>query len=160
MFSLEYTNDNHLNNQIISNQIDCSIIQQPTNQFILRAYGTSAHRHKDCKCTGASHDDVIKWKQFPRYWPFVRGIHWSPVNSFHKGQWRGALVFSLICTTRTNGCVMNQNTGDLRHHHHLKWRTCNKTVIVTSAIIMLTLLWKRIVFVELNRIHLQNCIPL
>ena len=23
------------------------------------------------------HDDVIKWKQFPRYWPFVRGIHRS-----------------------------------------------------------------------------------
>ena len=22
---------------------------------------------------------------FPRYWPFVRGIHWSPVNSPHKG---------------------------------------------------------------------------
>ena len=20
-------------------------------------------------------DDVIKWKHFPRYWPFVRGIH-------------------------------------------------------------------------------------
>ena len=34
---------------------------------------------------------------FPRYWPFVRGIHRSPVNSPHKGQWRGALVFSLIC---------------------------------------------------------------
>ena len=26
------------------------------------------------------HDDVIKWKHFPRYWPFVR----SPVNSPHK----------------------------------------------------------------------------
>ena len=26
------------------------------------------------------HDDVIKWKHFPCYWPFVRGIHWSPVN--------------------------------------------------------------------------------
>ena len=24
-----------------------------------------------------THDDVIKWKHFPRYWPFVRGIHWS-----------------------------------------------------------------------------------
>ena len=24
---------------------------------------------------------------FPRYWPFVRGIHRSPVNSPHKGQW-------------------------------------------------------------------------
>ena len=27
------------------------------------------------------HDDVIKWKHFPRYWPFVRGIHRPPVNS-------------------------------------------------------------------------------
>ena len=44
-----------------------------------------------------AHDDVIKWKHFPRYWPFVRGIHRSPVNSPHKGQWRGDLVFSLIC---------------------------------------------------------------
>ena len=32
------------------------------------------------------HDDVIKWKHFPRYWPFVRGMHRSPVNSPHKGQ--------------------------------------------------------------------------
>ena len=24
------------------------------------------------------HDDVIKWKYFPRYWPFVRGIRWIP----------------------------------------------------------------------------------
>ena len=41
--------------------------------------------------------DVIKWKHFPRYWPFVRGIHLSPVNSPHKGQWRYALMFSFIC---------------------------------------------------------------
>ena len=27
------------------------------------------------------HGDAIKWKHFTRYWPFVRGIHWSPVNS-------------------------------------------------------------------------------
>ena len=45
----------------------------------------------------ANHDDVIKWKHFPRYWPFVRGIHRSPVNSSHKGQWRGAWTFPLIC---------------------------------------------------------------
>ena len=31
------------------------------------------------------HDYVIKWKHFPRYWPFVWGIHRSPVNSPHKG---------------------------------------------------------------------------
>ena len=34
---------------------------------------------------------------FPRYWPFRWGIHRSPVNSLKKGQWRGALIFSLIC---------------------------------------------------------------
>ena len=33
------------------------------------------------------HDDVIKWKTFPRYWSFVRGIHRSVVNSPYKGQW-------------------------------------------------------------------------
>ena len=61
------------------------------------------------------HDDVIKWKHFPRYWPFVRGIHRSPVNSPHKGQWRGALMFSLICT-RVNGWVNNREAGELRRY--------------------------------------------
>ena len=61
------------------------------------------------------HDDVIKWKHFPRYWPFVRGIHRSPVNSPHKGQWRGALMFTLICA-RINGWVNNCEAGDLRRN--------------------------------------------
>ena len=59
------------------------------------------------------HDDVIKWKHFPRNWPFVRGIHRSPVNSLHKGQWRGALVFYLSCVS-INGWVNNREAGDLR----------------------------------------------
>ena len=58
------------------------------------------------------HDDVIKW-HFPRYWPFVRGIHRSPMNSSHKGQWRGALMFSLICD-RINIWINNREAGDLR----------------------------------------------
>ena len=73
------------------------------------------------------HDDVIKWKHFPRYWPFVRGIHWSPVNSPHKGQWRRALMFSLICA-RINGWVkqwwgwwFETLSSPLRHH-------CNESV--------------------------------
>ena len=43
------------------------------------------------------HDDVIKWKYFPRYWLFEREIHRSPVNSPHKGQWHGALMVFFIC---------------------------------------------------------------
>ena len=61
------------------------------------------------------HDDVIKWKHFPRNWSFVRGIHRSSVNSPHKGLWRGDLMFSLICPW-INGCVNNGEAGDLRRH--------------------------------------------
>ena len=70
-------------------------------------------------------------------WPFVMG--WFPVetssngnvlrvtghlcgeftgirgNSPHKGQWRGDLMFSLICT-RINCWVNNVGAGDLRRH--------------------------------------------
>ena len=68
-----------------------------------------------CKQQMSHHDDVIKWKHFPRYWPFVRGIHRWPANSPHKGQWRGALMFSLICAG-INGWVNNRGAGDLRRH--------------------------------------------
>ena len=61
------------------------------------------------------HNDVIKWKHFPRHWTFVREIHRSPVNSPYKGQWRGALMFSLICAW-TNGSASNRDVGDLRRH--------------------------------------------
>ena len=44
-----------------------------------------------------------------------RVIHRSPVNSPHKGQWRGALMFSLICAW-INGWVNNGEAGDLRRH--------------------------------------------
>ena len=61
------------------------------------------------------HDDVIKWKHIPRNWLFVRGIHRSPVNSSHKGQWRGALMFSLICVW-INDWVNNREAGDFRRY--------------------------------------------
>ena len=60
-------------------------------------------------------DNVINWKHFPRYWSFVVGIHRWPVNSPHKGQWRGALMFSLTCA-RINSWVNNREAGDLKHH--------------------------------------------
>ena len=38
-----------------------------------------------------------------------------PVNSPHKRQWRGALMFSLICAW-INDWVNNREAGDLRRH--------------------------------------------
>ena len=45
----------------------------------------------------------------------VWGFLHSPVNSPHKGEWRGALMLSLICAW-INGWVNNSKAVDLRHH--------------------------------------------
>ena len=61
------------------------------------------------------HDDVNKWKHFPRDWPFVRGIpRWS-VNSPQIGQWRLALMFSLIYAW-INTRVNHREAGGLRRY--------------------------------------------
>ena len=77
----------------------------------------------------------LHWMEtFPCYWPFVRGIHRPPVNFPHKGQWRGALIFSLICAW-INDWVTNLEAGDLRRHraHHdatvMKWKYLQPKVI-------------------------------
>ena len=92
-------------------------------------YGRIIHKY-------ATHDDVIKWKHFPRCWPFLRGIHRPSVNFPHKGQWRGALMFSLICAW-TDSWANNGDAGDIRRHrshyyvivmerwhHHVVLRIC------------------------------------
>ena len=63
--------------------------------------------------TFTHHDDVIKWNHFPRYRPFVRGIHRSLVDS----PWQRPLTrsFSLICAW-INGWAINRDAGDLRRH--------------------------------------------
>ena len=61
-----------------------------------------------------SHDDLIKWKHFPRNWPFVRGIHrsrWIP----HTKASDAVLMFSLICVW-INVWVNNREAGDLRRY--------------------------------------------
>ena len=84
--------------------INCGLFKLPNQKF---------------KAMPLNHNDVIKWKHFPRYWPFVREIHRSWVNSPHKGQWRRALMFSLICAW-INRWINNPEAGDLRRHraHH------------------------------------------
>ena len=56
------------------------------------------------------HDDVIKWKHIPRYWPFVRGIHRSPVTSDAE------LWYFNWSATWINGWVNSREACDLRRH--------------------------------------------
>ena len=68
---------------------------------IYELYHHVSCRHNTCLPSGhgqkVCHDDVIKRKHLPRYWPFVRGIHRSPVNSSHKGPvtWSFDVFFDL-----------------------------------------------------------------
>ena len=97
---------------------------------------------RNWKCHASFHDDVIKWKHFPRYWPFVRGIHRSPVNSPHKVQWCRALMFSLICAW-INGWVNNRETGDLRRHrahYDVSVMVRNMVVLIKLIFVMINLL--------------------
>ena len=100
------------------------------------------HRKKQNKNWICIHDDVIKWKHFPRYWPFVWGIHRSAVDSLQKGQWRETLMLSLICAW-TNGWVNNRDAGELRRHR------AHYDVIVMGSLQTMTLpinpdrQWKR-----------------
>ena len=74
---------------------------------------------------------LYKWSilnYVPRYWSFVRGIHRSPVNSSHKGQWRGALMFSLSCVW-INGWVNNRDAGDLR-----RYRAHYDVIVIVSCL--------------------------
>ena len=90
-----------------------------TNAAMFRLIDLSRIFHaltKSCK-----HPHHRWWRHqmetFPRYWPFVRGIHRSPVNSPHKGQWRGAFMFTLICAC-INGWVNTRKAGDVRRIHY------------------------------------------
>ena len=95
-----------------------------------------------CKFGSPHHDDVIKWKHFPHKWPFVRGIHWSPVNSPHKGRWRGALMFSLICAW-INGWVNNREAGDLkRHRTHYDVTVMRRVSNVELLCFLLVYVWR------------------
>ena len=61
------------------------------------------------------HDDVIKWKHFPCYWPFV--------NSPHKGPWRGALIFFFDLCLNKRLSLQSQDWWFETPSHTL-WRDC------------------------------------
>ena len=83
------------------------------NKWQIRIKYTDSNRY---------HDHVIKWKHFPRYWPFVRGIHRPVTRSF-----------DVYFDARINGWVNNRAAGDLGHHH----AHYDVIVMITTTIIIL-----------------------
>ena len=73
--------------------------------------------------------DDIKWNHFPCYWPFVRGNHWSSVNS--PAQRQVTRSFDVLFEMRLNKRLSKQWWGwwfetpsrPLWHHCN-GWNTC------------------------------------
>ena len=62
----------------------------------------------------------------------------SPVNSPHKGQWRGDLMFALICA-RINGWVNNGETVDLRRrraHYYVTVIKSRMSLILSHELVV------------------------
>ena len=95
------------------------------------------------------HDGIIKRKHFLCYRSFVWAIHRSRVNSPHKGQWRGALMFSLICA-RINGWVNNREACDWRRHRAHYDVIVMEGMCVNVSVVYVAIVVMSAVFIELN----------
>ena len=73
-----------------------------------------------CSLCNPFHNDVIKWKPFPRYWPFVWGIHrsrWIPLTKASDAE----LWCFLLSTPWIRGWVNYHETTS-----HSLWHNCNE----------------------------------
>ena len=70
----------------------------------------------------------------------MRGIHRSPVNSLHKGQWHGALMFSLISALNTWLCKQSWVWWFEMPLHSL-WRHCNDLLFLWVVPLPLGTCW-------------------
>ena len=72
----------------------------------------------------SAHDDIIKWKHFPRDWPFVWEIHRGPVNFPHK--WPVTRSFDVFFDLRLNKRLSKLSWGWwFEMLSRPLWRHCN-----------------------------------
>ena len=80
--------------------------------------------------------NVIKWKYFPCYRPFVRGIHRSPVDSPHRG-----------CDAELRCWANARDAGDLRRHG----AHCDVTVMNMNLSWTFRPIWKIVIWLHTHQ---------
>ena len=90
------------------------------------AFQVTPYVRGDLKCR-KPFANVMTWKHFPGCWPFVKGIHWWPVDSLHKGPVTQVLMFSLMLA-QTNGWIKSCRLFET------PWRLCDVTITFSSHI--------------------------
>ena len=70
--------------------------------------------------------DGIKWKHFPRYWPFVRGIHMTSLNSPYNSQ-----IFDVFFHLRLDKRLKKQSKcWWFQTPSRSLWRYCNEVLAI------------------------------
>ena len=103
-------------------------LKHTTFDHFLRNVGAKSHKKLKAEffCSSCGkYDDVIKWKHFPRYWLFVRGIHRSPVYS--PSQRPVTRSFDVFFDLRVNERLSKQSRGWwFETPSRSLWRHCNE----------------------------------
>ena len=79
--------------------------------------------------TQTIHDGVVKWKHFPRYWPFVRGIHRSTQRPVARS-------FDVFFDLRLNKRLSKQSwSWWFETLSHPLWRHCNENTSELAGVL-------------------------
>ena len=120
--------------------------RSPDNANLSHLTHTFKHRSVRQQVNSQSKDSIYiatwwrhQMETFSALLAICAGNSSVPVNSPHKGQWRGALMFSLISTS-INGWVNNREAGDLRRN-----RTHYDVIVMNGALLShrLMFFWDR-----------------
>ena len=82
------------------------------------------------------YDDVIKWEHFPRYWPFVRGIHRSGEFPSQRPVMRNFDVFFDRCLNKRSSKQSRRRwlaTSSLSLWRHCNGRWGNRMIATVSV---------------------------
>ena len=99
------------------------------------------------------HDDVIKWKHFLPYWPFVRRIHRFPVNSPHIIPYLGMKSWDLHVCDRAS-TITHVDRVKKSNPWYNKISLCLNVTIWSSQICLSVIF---IYFVKFQNIWEKNC---
>ena len=91
--------------------------------------------------TGCLHDDVIKWKHFPRYWPFVCGIHRSSLNSPQNSHCRRVRCLRSLCAGILDYNYKTLLKMQTHTHTHTHARTHTRAHARTHRHVYIYILW-------------------
>ena len=93
------------------------------------------------------HDDVIKWKHFPGFWPFVKGIHCSMMHPYPQKDNDARLWCFFCCEPVEIPVIRNAMVVMRRHRNILEIFLIQRHSVATAndnSVLMHLIIWYNI----------------